>query len=82
MKRWAMQVVLHLTGQHQTGIFHRRIVKQPIAVCHLSVRDIIEVFHFLTINRENGAIGKGNFYRIGIHVVETMRQLFRIVVLP
>lgn len=81
MKRWAMQVVLHLTGQHQTGVFHGCVVKQPIEVCHQSVCDIIEVFHFLTVNRENGAIGKGDFYRIAIHVVETMQRLYHIVIL-
>ena len=42
---------------------------------------IVVVFHFLAVNGENRAIGKGNFYRIGIHVVETMQRLYHIVVL-
>ena len=72
----SFQVVLHFPGQHQTGVFHWCIVKQPIQVCHLPVGNTEVVFHFLAVNGENRAIGKGNFYRIGIHVVETMQRLY------
>lgn len=37
MERRPFQVVLHLPGQHQACVFHWRIVKQPIQVCHREV---------------------------------------------
>ena len=55
----AFQVILHFPRQHQTGVFHWRIVKQPIEVCHLSVGNIIVVLHFLAINRKDGAVVVG-----------------------
>ena len=52
----ALQVILHFPRQHQTGVFHRCIVKQPIKVCHLPASNIEVVFHFLAVNREDRTI--------------------------
>ena len=55
----AFQVILHFPRQHQTGVFHRCIVKQPVEVCHLSIGNIEVVFHFLAVNGEDRAIVVG-----------------------
>ena len=34
VERRAFQVVLRFPGQHQTGILHRGVVKQPVKVCY------------------------------------------------